>query len=412
MQTLKTAIVVVLLLVVFYGVYEMLNRSPVEDPPAVAALSPDATAELDIDMGDISSFDSPDPSTDSSSFAPPVDTGDPVSTAGDVTMSIPEPQVPSYYGGSAQTPDEEADASHYQPPSPAPSTPVQQPESAVQPPVARRTPIAEDSVVAVPGGPAVQHNPFVNEDAVPKPVVPNSGTRQLGALEFQRAMKTAESLVAEGQYREALARLSVFYKSGDLTGDEQRQLVDLLDPLAGRVIYSREHLLERPYVVGRNETLMDIARKYNVPYFLLQKINGIENPEILLPNSELKVVRGPFRAQVDLAAQELTLFLGQLYAGRFPITVGSDLKLGTGEFQVRDKRPGTTYFSLDGRTIPAENPANPFGRVWIDLGREVSIHGSPAEGINQHRGCISLSPHDADDVYSILSVGSKIRILR
>ena len=32
MQTLKTAVVVVLLLVVFYGVYEMLNRPP-DAPP-------------------------------------------------------------------------------------------------------------------------------------------------------------------------------------------------------------------------------------------------------------------------------------------------------------------------------------------------------------------------------------------
>ena len=35
MQTLKTAVVVVLLLVVFYGVYEMLNRPPDETPTAV-----------------------------------------------------------------------------------------------------------------------------------------------------------------------------------------------------------------------------------------------------------------------------------------------------------------------------------------------------------------------------------------
>ena len=116
------------------------------------------------------------------------------------------------------------------------------------------------------------------------------------------------------------------------------------------------------------------------PTQLLQKINGIENPNVLLPGSELKVLHGPFRADVDLQAQELTVFLDQLYAGRFPITVGRDPEPTTGEFQVRDKQLEKAYFSMDGRTIPAESPANPFGHVWLDLGREVCIHGSPMGG--------------------------------
>ena len=155
-----------------------------------------------------------------------------------------------------------------------------------------------------------------------------------------------------------------------------------------------------------------MSQKYNVPYQLLQKINGIENPNILLPGSELKVLPGPFRADVDLQTQELTLFLGPLYSGRFPITLGTDPEPIEGEFQVRDKQVDKAYFSLDGRTIAAGSPANPFGAVWLDLGREVCIHGSPREGAEQRRGCISLSPRDAGDVYGILSLGSKVRILR
>ena len=134
----------------------------------------------------------------------------------------------------------------------------------------------------------------------------------------------------------------------------------------------------------RNETLADIARQYNVPLQLLQKINGIENPNVLLPGSELKVLHGPFRGDVDLQAQELTVFLNQLYAGRFPITVGRDPEPIAGEFQVRDKQLEKAYFSMDGRTIPAESPANPFGHVWLDLGREVCIHGSPMGGASSN----------------------------
>jgi lipoprotein-anchoring transpeptidase ErfK/SrfK len=219
-------------------------------------------------------------------------------------------------------------------------------------------------------------------------------------------------MLDEGKYHDALATLSVFYKSQDLTPDEQRALVDLLDPLAGRVIYSREHLVEPAYVVRRNESLGEIAARYNVPLELLQKINSVENPEVLVPGTELKVVSGPFRADVDLPAQELTLFLNGLYAGRFPITVGQDPQPVAGEFAIRQKQLDRDYFSIDGRKIAAGDPANPFGNVWLDLGREVFIHGSPMGGADAQRGCISLSPRDADDVYGILSVGSTVRILR
>ncbi len=164
--------------------------------------------------------------------------------------------------------------------------------------------------------------------------------------------------------------------------------------------------------MSRGQTLADIAQLYNVPQQLLQKINGIENPNVLLPGTELKIVPGPFSADVDMAGQELTLFVDGLYAGRFPISLGADPMPKEGEFHVRDKQLGRTYYALDGRTIPADNPNNPFGRVWLDLDRDVCIHGSAAAGSNAQQGCISLSPRDADDVYSILSVGSKVRILR
>jgi LysM repeat protein len=257
-------------------------------------------------------------------------------------------------------------------------------------------------------------NPYINDPVVTPPsgMADGASGSRIGPRAYERARKLAQTLLETGKYREALATLSVFYQSPDLTRDEHRELLDLLDPLAGRVIYSREHLVAPPYTVRRNETLTDIAQQYNVPMELLQKINGIDTPDVLVPGTELKVVTGPFRAEVNLQGQELTLFLNELYAGRFPITIGQDPAPVLGDFKIRDKRLDPDYFSMDGRKIAAGNPANPFGSVWLDLGREVSIHGSPMGGADPGRGCISLSPQDADDVYGILSVGSTVRILR
>jgi LysM repeat protein len=269
-------------------------------------------------------------------------------------------------------------------------------------------------VPEAPGDPRLQRNPYIDQNVLVRPadVSARASGDRTGVRAYERARQLAKTSVEEEKYHEALATLSVFYKSQDLTPEEHRELMDLLDPLAGRVIYSREHLVEPAYRVRRNETLSAIAQRYNVPMELLRKINGIDNPDVLVPGTDLKIVTGPFRAEVDLVGQELTVFLNGLYAGRFPITIGRDPAPVLGDFKVREKCEYRDYFSTEGRKIAAGNAANPFGDVWLDLGREVCIHGSPAAGADPQRGCISLSPQDADDVYGILSVGSMVRILR
>jgi lipoprotein-anchoring transpeptidase ErfK/SrfK len=125
-------------------------------------------------------------------------------------------------------------------------------------------------------------------------------------------------------------------------------------------------------------------------------------------------MRGPFRGEIDLQRHELTLYLNKLYAGRFPITVGALPE--PGEYAVRVKEPGRTFFTADSRPIHAADPANPYGQIWIDLGRNVAIHGSPQKPDPALDaavpGSISLSPRDADDVFAILSTGSAITIRR
>jgi LysM repeat protein len=414
-QTLKTAVVVVLLLVVFYGVYEMLNRPPDAPPAEVARMEDMPFDPPEVQFGE----------TARNPVAEPAVSVPAVTTNGAVESPVPSytmAPADSQYSSSSfpvagppnlptdQPPGEPEYPLTVEPPSPTvPGTPVTSAGPGPPPPLAGQNLTAPDA-----SEPRLQRNPFLQENVVVRPsgMADQVSSDQIGVRAYERARKLAKMLVEEGKYHEALATLSVFYQSPDLTPAEHRELLDLLDPLAGRVIYSREHLVAPSHTVRRNETLADIAKQYNVPMELLRKINGIETPNVLVPGTELKVVTGPFRAEVNLQAQELTLFLNGLYAGRFPITIGRDPAPVAGDFKVREKREDRDYFSMEGRKIPAGNPANPFGNVWLDLGREVCIHGSPTGGADPQRGCISLSPQDANDVYGILSIGSAVRILR
>lgn len=263
-------------------------------------------------------------------------------------------------------------------------------ETLVVPPQAESTP---------PESPGLSAEPTpANDDAEIA-----AAQQRIRVYAFHQAWKTAQEQASDERYREALLALSPFYNDTAIAADEHEQLVGWLDALAAKVVYSTEHLLEPAYVVSRNETLFTISEKYRVPYPLLKNINGVRDPNLLIAGTKLKVVPGPFHAEVDLARQEITVFVQNLYAGRFAFTRG-DEPVRAGEYTVLSMDLKKNYAGVQG-VIPANDPRNPYGGVWANLGNEVSIHGSPAEAYSgQKLGCIGLAQRDAEDLLAILSI--------
>jgi hypothetical protein len=377
-NTLKSAAVILVLAGVLYGVYTALNKRETPPPPGMTSRDIDDMAPPDIDIAPGGATDErhaklpspPSTLTLASEGSSPAD----LHKHADEASS--SPTRPSIYG-----PDAAADAAAQPPPT---TPPV---ESADATGSYNRRSNFESPAVSISPATAV--------------------------VAFRRDCQVAEQQVEGGKFRSALATLSAHYSVAQLPPEERAQLLAWLDALAAKVIYSREHLLESPYVVRGRETLFDVAEQLHVPADLLANINGVSDPRILVPGTELKVVPGPMRAEVNVAAGELTLFLGDLYAGRFPVALGNEPPQPK-EYIVQNKSPDRTYIGADGRTIPANDPTNPYGQCWIDLGPEACIHGSPQSAApgTQTLGCISLSPQDARDVYAMLVPGSKVVVKR
>ena len=79
-----------------------------------------------------------------------------------------------------------------------------------------------------------------------------------------------------------------------------------------------------------------------------------------------------------------------------------------------EKSVNPVYYGRD-RSISADDPENPLGERWIGLGGGVGIHGTnnPQNiGRDELPGSISLNPRDSEDVYDILSLGSRVTIRR
>ena len=173
-----------------------------------------------------------------------------------------------------------------------------------------------------------------------------------------------------------------------------------LDALAGKVIYSTEHNLYEPYVVQANESLDDIANRWNVTSQLVYNINQakIANLADLPAGTELKKVQGPFHAEIDLTKKVMTLFVDNLYAGRFTVQVDDNPTIEAGQYGVQQKNANGT--TADGQ--PASH--------MITLDEGVCIQASSET--NSSPTCIGLKPKDAADLFIIFTEQSQFFIKR
>jgi hypothetical protein len=227
---------------------------------------------------------------------------------------------------------------------------------------------------------------------------------------FRGMMDEAKRRLDQGYLSEVHLSLSSFSDDPGLTPEQSRELMGLLNGLAGQILYSRQSILDEPHVVQQGETLQQIAAKYNVPWQLLKKINGVRDPDRLEPGRKLKVLHGPFNATVSLERGEMELKLAGYYAGRFPIGLGRDLPRDLKDsYKVTRKVVGPSYSGPDG-TIRGGDPSNPLGGYWIELDRQLGIHGTnDAKNLGRPDapGCICLGPRDIEDVFDILSAPSE-----
>lgn len=361
MEALKPMIVLALLGTILYGAYTIIQRGPgsggpVWQPPGspVAATAPEAPA-----------FQAPSvevPAAPAVAAVPPAPTlAPPPAPAAETAPDQP----PTYLAAQAAPP----------------------PAAALQPdPLPASLPAEPLSAAPSAGGPAA-------------------------AAAFASDWAEAHDKLAAGRYAEALAVLSVWYDDTSLGVEESQRLDDLLSQLAGTVIYSQQDLLLPPHVVAAGETLQSIAGPLGVPWQLLAKINGVDDPARLIPGEQLKVLRGPFDAVVSVSRGRLSLQVGGNYAGSFPVVAGRQVQDRIGaSLAVIDVRRGGA--AAAGPAAQVAYLANPGGKSIV-LGDGLSIEAvdDPSQ-ISDRAPSASLvvAAGDLDEIIDILGPGSHVLV--
>lgn len=217
-----------------------------------------------------------------------------------------------------------------------------------------------------------------------------------------------DAAIESGRYLEAHRDLSKLYWSKP---EEREQIVPRLQQTAALIYLSPQPHFMEPYVIQPGDLLQKVAPQYKISWEYLAKLNRIQ-PEKIRAGQKLKVVKGPFSAFIDLSDYRLTIHAHGYFVKEYAIGIGKDNSTPIGTFAVKDKLRNPVYYGPDG-VIAADDPANPLGECWIDLGDSYGIHGTidpKSIGKAESRGCIRLVADDVAEVYDFLTLGSEVVI--
>ena len=449
MSSIRPLATITVLAIVGVFLYMKINETEPQLPPGVDEWSVSTEIQLNGFGGDASSL--PEVEMSPAGGAPPADNAAPAfaGMAVDTSAAVSGSEAPAYTGQAAPTWNAPpgAQATQVQPSaSVAIEASAQSTEldeittnvSASNEPSYTEPLAAADSELELPDLPPMPELPAAvtpAEQVEPAPTansaVPSvdlSNTATSGATSespaaapaqaslFSATRLAVQSALDRGELSQALLLLSDWYGDPSLSSEETAEVNSLLSQLAGSVIYSTEPRLEPPYMVQAGERLETIAEKFQVPWQLLAKINGITSADQVQPGQKLKVLRGPFSAVVDISRRRLTLMLDRRYAGQFTLEVDPSITVEEGHWKVDQKMltPGNVGLSAVGPVTPTEERSITLTNVNGTGSKIAVLRGTSAyTPLSELAGrVIRLKPADAADVFDILSLGSKVVIRR
>ena len=223
-------------------------------------------------------------------------------------------------------------------------------------------------------------------------------------IEIDRLLDAGEDIAAHRM-------LSTIYWKRPEMRPEIEQRITMTSNL---IYFSPQPHYMAPHEIQPGDQLRLIAQQYHVPWEYLAKLNRVDAQRIRA-GQKLKVIKGPFHAFVDLSDYELTIHAHGYFVKRYAVGIGKDGASPIGKFAVHNKVFNPQYTDPQGRVIAADDPSNPLGEHWIDIGDSFGIHGTiepQSIGRAESRGCIRMNNQDVAEVYDMLQNGSEVIIRR
>lgn len=186
------------------------------------------------------------------------------------------------------------------------------------------------------------------------------------------------------------------------------------------------------HVIGKKETLLDIARHYNLGYNEIIDMYPDYDPwlppigkELLLPTEHLLPDSAGKGIVINIAELRLYYFTRKgktQMVTTYPVGIGdTDFQTPPGMYSVGNKALNPTWYippSLRAKykttSIPP-GPDNPLGQYWLGLkGTMFGIHGTDipwSVGRTVTHGCIRMYPEDIQPFFSAIQIGTTVQVV-
>lgn len=268
---------------------------------------------------------------------------------------------------------------------------------------------------------------------------PASADSEAGS-EISQIVAGADALAASGAVLAARNKYSdalTLIVRRDAPVENREQTLDALRgklrPLNDLIYGDRTRIFEGQsyYEVQRGDNSTKIAGQHKLtPEYLMNRLNGRGDINLLRAGEKLKVIEGPFHAVVDLSDRRIYVFHGEYYYKDFEISVGkAGRETPPDNYLVADKmREGMPSFKWTdpdtGEVFSSGEEGFMLGTRWIKLKGDrvgdqgIGIHGRrPSEdsqplGEAVSRGCVRMRNSDVEELYDLLVTGQSTVIVK
>jgi len=166
------------------------------------------------------------------------------------------------------------------------------------------------------------------------------------------------------------------------------------------------------YTVAGGDTLVGIALANGTTVAQIKRSNGLKD-NILHPGQRLKVLTPTYEIHISLGNHTLTLSMNGEFLKEYPVGVGKFESTPMGEYTIVDKVENPTWYSKDG-VFPFGDPRNVLGTRWMSLNMpSYGIHGTSDDasiGQSSSAGCVRMHNSDVEELYDLVTKGTKVYI--
>lgn len=215
-------------------------------------------------------------------------------------------------------------------------------------------------------------------------------------------LEQAQVLLRKKEYGEMLKCLAPFiYKSGP-AGHEARRMVSAVRvPRYLTAAHPRAHT----HTVRRGDNIERIANTCKMSSDLLVLVNAMLEPSALRVGQKLTVFTQDLRAELHVAAHELTVWDGRDLVAAYDVSPSSDLAAGANtETRVRDREG-----ELHGARVPRSSALYTTANRLLRLADGTLITGGDTAGKPR---MVKMQQKDVNELSLLLGAGARVSIVR